>query len=40
MLGRFSELNRREIDKGLSDEERKEQRRLRAIFSASPETRP
>lgn len=40
MLGRFAELNRREIDKGLSDEERKEQRRLRAIFSESPETRP
>ncbi len=40
MLGRFSELNRREIDKGLSEEERKEQRRLRAIFSESPETCP
>jgi energy-coupling factor transporter ATP-binding protein EcfA2 len=40
LLGRFAELNRREIDKGLSEEERKEQRRLRGIFSESPETRP
>jgi len=40
MLGRFSELNRKAIDVGLSDEERKQLSRLRGIFSESPETRP
>lgn len=40
LLGTFAELNRKEIDEGLSEEERKEQRRLRAIFPASPETIP
>ena len=40
LLGTFAALNRKAIDEGLSDEERKEQRRLRAIFPTSSETLP
>jgi predicted ATPase len=40
LVDRLGTLNRKEIDAGLIDEERQEQRRLRRIFGALPETNP
>ncbi len=39
LLDRLGVLNRKEIDLGLTDEERKEQRRLQEIFPAALERR-
>lgn len=40
LVDQLGVLNRKEIDAGLTEEERHEQRRLRDIFGALPETRP
>jgi hypothetical protein len=40
LVDQLGVLNRKEIDAGLTEEERQEQRRLRDIFGALPETRP